>query len=125
MPLFEDSSDRSESSDPLEPARRHYERGDFGAAVRELQTLIQQRPGDHSAHAVLALCLHRMGRPVEGDRSLGKALRIAPRDPMVNVIAGHLCLETERYDRAEDHLLTALDVQPGDDDSMRLLAMTH
>lgn len=124
MPLYDDEGD-AEPADVLEVARRHYERGRFREAIRELRAAIDRAPSDAGAHAVLSLCLRRTGRSREGGRHLVRALGIAPRDRLVNIIAGHVCLENEDPDRAEDHFLTALDVAPRDDDSMRMLAVCH
>ena len=126
MPLYDDHSPgKFDGTDPLDAARRHFERGRFAEAARALRFLIERDPTDPSAHAILALCLHRMGKAGDGERILGRALKMSPRDPVVNAIAGHLCIESERFDRAEEHLLNTLDTQPHDDESMRLLAVCH
>lgn len=114
--------------DALEIARRHYERGRYREAIRELRTAIARASDDQppsEAHAILALCLRRCGEDREASGELVRALSLTPRNPFVNFIAGHVCLECNDPDRAEDHFLTALDVAPRDDDYLRMLATCH
>lgn len=127
MPTHDDQ-DGAEPADALELARRHYERGRYREAIRELKAAIARAPSDEppaSAHAVMALCLRRIGEGREASRQLVRALALAPRDPLVNFIAGHISLECDDADRAEQHFLNALDVAPKDDDSLRMLATCH
>jgi tetratricopeptide (TPR) repeat protein len=127
VPAYEDDGEGT-PADVIEIARRHYERGRYPEAIRELRAAIARAPADDppvAAHAVLALCLRRAGDSREASRELLHALAAGPRDPLVNFIAGHICLECGDAERAEEHFLTALDVAPKDDDSMRMLAVCH
>ena len=127
MPAYEDEDD-GRPADIIEIARRHYERGRYREAIRELRSAIARAPSDDppaAAHAVLALCLRRSGEEREAGRELLKGLALSPRDPFVNFIAGHICLECGDPVRAEEHFLTSLDVAPRDDDYLRMLAVCH
>ncbi|HZN62367.1 MAG TPA: tetratricopeptide repeat protein [Planctomycetota bacterium] len=127
MPSFDDEED-GRPADIIEIARRHYERGRYREAIRELRAAIARAAPDDplpAAHAVLALCLRRSGEEREAGRELVRALTLAPRDPFVNFIAGHVCLECGDPARAEEHFLTSLDVAPRDDDYLRMLAVCH
>lgn len=127
MPAYEDHEE-GRPADIIEIARRHYERGRYREAIRELRAAIARASGDDppaAAHAVLALCLRRSGEEREAGRELVKALALSPRDPFVNFIAGHVCLECGDPARAEEHFLTSLDVAPRDDDYLRMLAVCH
>jgi len=127
VPSFDDEED-GRPADIIEIARRHYERGRYREAIRELRAAIARAAPDDplpAAHAVLALCLRRSGEEREAGRELVRALTLAPRDPFVNFIAGHVCLECGDPARAEEHFLTSLDVAPRDDDYLRMLAVCH
>ncbi len=127
MPSYDDDLD-SRPADVIEIARRHYERGRYRDAIRELRASIARAASDEPpapAHAVLALCLRRSGEEREAGREMRRALKLAPRDAFVNFIAGHVCLECGDADQAEEHFLTSLDVAPRDDDYMRMLAVCH
>jgi tetratricopeptide (TPR) repeat protein len=127
VPAFDDD-EASHPADAIEIARRHYERGRYREAIRELRAAIARAPSDDppaAAHAVLALCLRRSGEEREAGRELVRGLTLAPRDPFVNFIAGHVCLECGDFERAEEHFLTSLDVAPRDDDYLRMLATCH
>ena len=127
MPSYDDEED-GRPADIIEIARRHYERGRYREAIRELRAAIARAAPDDplpAAHAVLALCLRRSGEEREAGRELVRALTLAPRDPFVNFIAGHVCLECGDPARAEEHFLTSLDVAPRDDDYLRMLAVCH
>jgi tetratricopeptide (TPR) repeat protein len=127
VPAYEDESEGT-PADVIEIARRHYERGRYREAIRELRAAIARAPANDppaAAHAVLALCLRRAGEDQEASRELLRALAFAPRDPLVNFIAGHICLECGDAERAEEHFLTSLDVAPKDDDYLRMLAVCH
>ena len=127
MPSYDDEED-GRPADIIEIARRHYERGRYREAIRELRAAIARAAPDDplpAAHAVLALCLRRSGEERDAGRELVRALTLAPRDPFVNFIAGHVCLECGDPARAEEHFLTSLDVAPRDDDYLRMLAVCH
>jgi len=127
VPAFDDD-EGAQPADAIEIARRHYERGRYREAIRELRAAIARAPSDDppaAAHAVLALCLRRSGEEREASRELLRGLALAPRDPFVNFIAGHVCLECGDPARAEEHFLTSLDVAPRDDDYLRMLATCH
>ncbi|HZL70927.1 MAG TPA: tetratricopeptide repeat protein [Planctomycetota bacterium] len=127
MPAYEDDEE-GRPADVIEIARRHYERGRYREAIRELRAAIARSASDDppaAAHAVLGLCLRRAGEEREAGRELVRALSLAPRDPFVNFIAGHVCLECGDPARAEEHFLTSLDVAPKDDDYLRMLAVCH
>jgi tetratricopeptide (TPR) repeat protein len=127
MPYYEDDEE-SRPADVIEIARRHYERGRYPEAIRELRAAIARAGSDDppaAAHAVLALCLRRSGQEREAGRELVKGLALAPRDPFVNFIAGHIALECGDTAQAEEHFLTSLDVAPRDDDYLRMLALCH
>jgi len=127
VPSYDDEED-GRPADIIEIARRHYERGRYREAIRELRAAIARAAPDDplpAAHAVLALCLRRSGEEREAGRELVRALTLAPRDPFVNFIAGHVCLECGDPARAEEHFLTSLDVAPRDDDYLRMLAVCH
>jgi len=127
VPSFDDEED-GRPADIIEIARRHYERGRYREAIRELRAAIARAAPDDplpAAHAVLALCLRRSGEERDAGRELVRALTLAPRDPFVNFIAGHVCLECGDPARAEEHFLTSLDVAPRDDDYLRMLAVCH
>jgi tetratricopeptide (TPR) repeat protein len=128
VPSHDDDRDESLPADALQVARRHFERGRFPEAIRELRAAIAQAPADRppaATVAFLALCLRRAGEEREAGRELVRALEAAPRDPQVNFIAGHISLECDDYVRAEEHFLTSLDVAPKDDDYLRMLAMSR
>ncbi len=127
MPAYDDD-EGARPADIIEIARRHYERGRYREAIRELRAAIARAPADDppaAAHAVLALCLRRCGEEREAGRELVKGLALSPRDPFVNFIAGHISLECGDPARAEEHFLTSLDVAPRDDDYLRMLAVCH
>lgn len=119
MPLYDDSEG---GEDLLFRASTHFQAGRVWDAVHELEKHLAAHPGDPLAHALMANYLRFVHRRRESERHLREALRRGPREALVNLIAGKIALDDGEPERAEEHLLTALDTVPQDEHGRWLLA---
>lgn len=123
MPLYE--GDESAGEELLDRARLHRQEGRLAQAVRDLEAYLTRNPRDPGVRAVLADYLWLGGRRREAMQQLAAALQMAPRDVLVNLVAGKIALEDADPERAEEHALTALDVAPNEEHGKRLLALAR
>jgi tetratricopeptide (TPR) repeat protein len=88
--------DRAAKLNPLSPAPNRtagiieFRRGRYDAAARELRRAFERDPGDSDLHFLLGLAEFEAGRPRQAIRLLEDALRLAPRDHVVEAVLREL-----------------------------------
>ncbi len=82
-------------------------------------------PGSAVSHYLDGVALHARGRYREADVSLQSAVAEVPDNPQARVMLGMNSLRLLNLGQAEQQLLAALNLQPGDSLAARLLAETR
>ncbi len=94
------------------------------AARRYIESL-KIAPQNMKALLSLALFYEASGNPETTGAYLELALKYHSNDPLVHFTAGRFSLNTRNLDHAENHLLTAISLNPEYREARRLLAHVH
>ena len=97
-------------------------------AVRRLEQAIELNPNDAHGHALLGRTFIYLGEIDAGCGHVNQALRLSPRDPVVTLWYGILCIAafiSERYEDAAEWALTAIRAQPNRNTAYLDLAAAH
>ena len=87
---------------------------------------IEIEPNSSSAYQNLAVITHNLGRYEETLAALKKATELADKQTAEQFYhIGHIAAEVKRYDEAEQYLLQALDMDPGNPDFTNQLMFVY
>jgi Flp pilus assembly protein TadD len=100
-------------------------RGDASGAIGLCQAVLNQSPDNPDALRFLALGQLQENHLVEADRSLVRAMRIAPADPNLMNALGILRLKQEAYAEAVQSFTRCLDISPIHSDALSNLAAAY
>ena len=85
---------------------------DWENAEREYRRAIELEPDYATGHHWYGILLHILRREEEAEREYRTALRLDPVSLIIKQNLGGFYLDVGRYDRAIDHLQTALEIDP-------------
>ena len=88
-------------------------KGRFQAALRELNTSIEENPDQSHARNSLGTVLYNLGRKDEAIAQFSQAIRLAPNDAEPHANLGNALVDAGRIDEAIGELNTALKLNPG------------
>lgn len=117
--------DEGRRVDPREVAREkadHFNRiGRHDLAEREARALLAADPDDADGHVQLALAMRGLGRADEAILALRDAIRLDPTDSVfARILLGEQYIDQGRHRDAEQVLLEALRLDPGEPEAYRL-----
>jgi protein O-GlcNAc transferase len=98
-------------------------RGDFPAARRACELLLQQAPRSGTALQLLAVIESRLGRPQRALSAIHEALNLDPDDPVALHVQGAILVGLGRSPEALDSYTRSLSLVPGNVDT--LIARAH
>ncbi len=94
----------SGDGDVLEPARERIEAGEYRAALKELESLQAEQPGDADIYNLLGYSHRKLGEYEQAERYYKRALSIDPEHRGANEYLGELYLQTNRPELARERL---------------------
>ncbi len=97
--------------------------GRIGAAQEQYVQALQRSPENRKALVSLAIISREAGNERSSRDYIQRALRSWGDDPSVFYFAGYLAARNGSHDEAERHLVKALSLNPGHDDSLYLLSV--
>lgn len=114
---------------PLNAAQRYGEalarlgRGDRERAASALVELVAAQPESPMLQAALGQAYFAAGMPEEAERTLRRALEIAPRNVPLSVRYAEILIRTDRYKAAHELLLDLFNNVPPTPEQIRLTAL--
>ena len=117
---------------PGEDPKAHFESasqalssGDLASAEQGFQSVLKLQPKHIGALGNLGVVYSRMGRTTDAIDAYRRALKLAPRDPLLNLNLGLAYLKQENYPAAKVLFETTLAAQPSNAQARELLASTQ
>ncbi|MEL6416510.1 MAG: tetratricopeptide repeat protein, partial [Pseudomonadota bacterium] len=120
----------SDTSQPARYARSvaHFRTANLRMAIREIDTLIEEEPGNPYFHELKAQILYESGQREEALPSAERALELKPDAMLLKVALAQSLIETrkpEELDRAEELLKSALIQEPNYSYGWYLLSLAY
>ena len=109
----------------FESASRALASGDLATAEQGFLAVLESEPKSIGALGNLGVVYSRMGKTTDAIRVYRSALKLAPKDPLLNLNLGLAHLKLDNYAAAKTHFQTTVDAQPGNAQARELLASTQ
>lgn len=90
--------------DVLEQVRERIEAGEYRVALKELESLQAEQPGDADIYNLLGYSHRKLGEFDQAERYYQRALSIDPEHRGANEYLGELYLQTDRPELARERL---------------------
>lgn len=95
---------------------------DLQEAERQFQQAIEVNPSNHRAHLWCSICMAAMRRLDDEVAQIESARELAPLSININAIYGAVLRDQGRYDRAVEHLLKTIEMEPNEPTPHTVLA---
>jgi TolB-like protein/Flp pilus assembly protein TadD len=111
----------SEAHNSLAMIKMFYE-WDLQDAESRFQKAIEINPSNHRAHLWCSICMAAMRRLDDEVAQIERARELAPLSININAIYGAVLRDQGRYDRAMEHLMRTIEMEPNEPTAHTVLA---
>ncbi len=95
---------------------------DLQEAERQFQQAIEVNPSNHRAHLWCSICMAAMRRLDDEVAQINRARELAPLSININAVYGAVLRDQGRHDRAIEHLLKTIEMEPNEPTAHTVLA---
>lgn len=113
------------SRDAFESALQSLSSRDYAAAERGFLQVLETYPANLGALGNLGVVYMRLDRPLDAARTYERALKLAPKDPLLHMNLGLAYLKLENYGAAKQHFAVTVSARPENAQARQLLATTQ